>query len=91
MKIIYLLLAFYFTTITLAQIGIGTTTPDKSAILDIESSDKGLLIPRLTMAERDNIINPIEGLVIFCSDCCDEGVLTFYNGTTWVLLLPCDD
>ena len=45
-----------------SQIGIGTTTPDSSTILDIESTDKGVLIPRVSSAD---IVNPANGLLIF--------------------------
>lgn len=51
-----------------AQVGVGTTTPDESSILDIVSTDKGLLVPRLTNAQRDAIVNPAKGLLIFNSD-----------------------
>jgi hypothetical protein len=45
--------------------GIGTTTPDASALLEIKSTKKGLLIPRMTQAQRDAIINPVRGLLIY--------------------------
>ncbi|MFB0924050.1 MAG: hypothetical protein QMB65_02005, partial [Vicingaceae bacterium] len=48
-----------------AQVGIGTTTPDTSSILDVSSTNKGLLIPRLTTTERDNITLPAKGLIIY--------------------------
>lgn len=48
-----------------AQIGIGTTTPNASAILDITSTSKGLLLPRLTTAQRDAIASPVSGLMVF--------------------------
>jgi hypothetical protein len=48
-----------------AQVGIGTTTPDASSALDIYSTSKGLLMPRLTTTERDNISLPATGLMIF--------------------------
>ncbi|MDD5150997.1 MAG: DUF1566 domain-containing protein [Flavobacterium sp.] len=48
-----------------AQTGIGTTTPDDSAILDVSSSTKGFLFPRMTTLERDAIVNPATGLTIF--------------------------
>ena len=51
-----------------AQVGIGTTTPDNSAALHIESNSSGLLIPKLTSTERDNIIDPSNGLLIFNTD-----------------------
>ena len=48
-----------------AQVGIGTTTPDVSSILDVSSSTKGFLMPRLTTIERDLISLPATGLMIF--------------------------
>ena len=51
-----------------AQVGIGTSTPDSSAALELESTDKGFLPPRMTTAERDSLLNPPEGLVIYNTD-----------------------
>ena len=48
-----------------AQVGIGTITPDASSALDVYSTSKGLLMPRLTTIERDNIPFPAVGLLIF--------------------------
>jgi len=48
-----------------AQVGIGTIIPDASSILDVASTSKGLLMPRLTHVERDNILLPATGLMIF--------------------------
>jgi hypothetical protein len=50
-----------------AQVGIGTTVPDTSSILDVSSNSKGFLMPRLTTAERDAIILPAAGLMIYNS------------------------
>jgi microcystin-dependent protein len=51
-----LLLAFYLCIIpSFSQVGIGTTTPDPTSILDLESSTKGLLIPRLTVAQQTTL------------------------------------
>eukprot|EP00179_Madagascaria_erythrocladioides_P005219 CAMPEP_0198312722 /NCGR_PEP_ID=MMETSP1450-20131203/3993_1 /TAXON_ID=753684 ORGANISM="Madagascaria erythrocladiodes, Strain CCMP3234" /NCGR_SAMPLE_ID=MMETSP1450 /ASSEMBLY_ACC=CAM_ASM_001115 /LENGTH=225 /DNA_ID=CAMNT_0044015679 /DNA_START=57 /DNA_END=734 /DNA_ORIENTATION=+ len=52
----------------MAQVGIGTTSPDPSSILDISASDKGVLIPRMTTAERDAISNPANGLAVYNTD-----------------------
>ncbi|MFP4847274.1 hypothetical protein [Winogradskyella sp. PE311] len=51
-----------------AQVGIGTTEPDPSSELHIESNDSGLLIPRLTTTQRDAILSPANGLLIFNTD-----------------------
>ena len=49
-----------------AQLGIGTITPDASAVLDITAIDKGLILPRMTTTERDNsILSPTAGLLIY--------------------------
>ncbi|MCC6601507.1 MAG: hypothetical protein IT223_12685, partial [Crocinitomicaceae bacterium] len=44
-------------------------SPDPSAGLDIDFSDKGVLISRMTTTQRNAISNPAEGLVIFNTDC----------------------
>ncbi|MGK0427618.1 ice-binding family protein [Patiriisocius sp. Uisw_017] len=53
------------STRVFAQVGIGTTTPDVSSILDVSSTSKGLLMPRLNTTERDNILLPATGLMIY--------------------------
>lgn len=61
-------------------VGIGTTAPDASAALDIVSSSKGLLLPRLTQAQRDAIYFPATGLTIFNTT---TNKLNTWNGTNW--------
>ncbi len=77
-----LLAAVLLTAITSAQVGIGTTTPDASSALDITSTTKGLLIPRMTNAQRQAISNPAAGLQVFVTD-LDGGSFIFYDGTEW--------
>ena len=76
-----LLAAVLLTATTYAQVGIGTTTPDASSALDITSTTKGLLIPRMTAAQRDAISSPAIGLMIYQTD----GTVGFYyyNGSSW--------
>jgi trimeric autotransporter adhesin len=45
--------------------GIGTTTPDASSLLEIKSTSKGLLIPRMTLTQRNAIAAPATGLMIY--------------------------
>ena len=75
------LAAVVLTVTTYAQVGIGTTTPDASSALDITSTTKGLLIPRMTAAQRDAISSPATGLMIYQTD----GTVGFYyyNGSSW--------
>ncbi|MDB9781902.1 DUF1566 domain-containing protein [Winogradskyella sp.] len=87
MKQIFTLIAvLVLTATTYAQVGIGTTIPDASAALDIASTTKGLLIPRMTNAQRKAISNPAAGLQVFVTD-FDGGTFLFYNGTGWKELL----
>lgn len=72
-----------------AQVGVGTTSPDGSAQLDIVSNEKGILIPRLTAIQRVSIPSPAEGLLIYQSD-APIGFY-FYNGSTWTRLVSTSD
>ncbi len=65
------------------NVGIGTTSPDASAQLEITSFSKGLLPPRMTYAQRNLISNPATGLILWCSDCGLKGELQVYNSIEW--------
>ena len=69
-----------------AQLGINTdgSAPDASAMLDVVSTDKGVLIPRLTQTQRDVISSPATGLLIFQSD--NTAGFYFYTGSVWQLV-----
>lgn len=75
--------------VTSAQIGIGTTTPHSSSILDVTSTSKGFLLPRMTGFERGHIQNPSVGLLIYCKDCCSQGVLSTFTGVNWINTPSC--
>jgi uncharacterized protein (TIGR02145 family) len=71
-----------------AQIGMGTTTPAASAALDVSSTTKGLLPPRMTEAQRSAIASPDTGLLVYCTDCgTNGGEPQFYNGIAWVNMM----
>lgn len=61
-------------------VGIGTAAPDASAALEIFSSTKGLLLPRMTSAQRDAIPTPVAGLQIYNTTMNE---LNYHNGTSW--------
>ena len=84
MKNIYTLLAaVLLTATTYAQIGINNENPDASAALDITSTTGGLLVPRMTAAQRD-AITATQGLIIFCTDCASgEGELQIKLTSSW--------
>jgi hypothetical protein len=67
------------------NIGIGTVTPHASAQLEINSSTKGLLIPRMTLAQRLAVPSPAMGLLVYQSDITDSSFY-WYDGTAWVKL-----
>ena len=67
-----------------AQIGIGTSTPDASAKLDVTSTNKGFLPPRVTAAQKTAIATPATGLLIFQTD--TPAGYYYYNGSVWILL-----
>jgi hypothetical protein len=85
MKYLYIAILFsvVFPLSSRAQIGIGTTTPNASAALDISSANKGLLPPRMTFTQIKAIPNPAAGLVVY--DIGSQG-LRMYNGSEWLLL-----
>lgn len=82
MKLRILSLAFVLiTTISFAQIGIGTTSPDASAVLDMTSTTQGVLIPRMTTVQRTAITSPAIGLQVYDTD---TKAIWFYNGAAWM-------
>ncbi|MEQ1734024.1 MAG: hypothetical protein ABL940_10140 [Bacteroidia bacterium] len=61
------------------NVGIGTTTPNPKAILELQATDKGLLVPRLTLAERNAIVTPPNGLLVYNTT---ENCFNYFNTTT---------
>jgi hypothetical protein len=80
-----LIAAVLLTATTYAQIGINNETPDASSALDITSTTRGFLMPRMTNEERTAISNPAEGLMVYITD-FNGGSFMFYNGTIWTTL-----
>ena len=66
-----------------AQVGIGTVTPNASSILDVTSTTKGMLTPRMTTAQKAAIVTPTDGLIVYDTDLKS---FYYYNSTTslWV-------
>jgi hypothetical protein len=86
MKKILLIAILFVTMSSSAQLGIGTTSPAASSILDISSTEKGFLLPRMTNSQKNSIATPTAGLWIWCSDCGASGEMQVYNGTNWTTL-----
>jgi len=55
---------------------------DNSAMLDVSSPDKGLLLPRMTKTEKENIVNPARGLLIYQID--DNQGFWYFDGNSWL-------
>jgi hypothetical protein len=72
-----------------AQVGMGTSTPDNSSMLDVSSTTRGVLVSRMTQTQRQAISSPAQGLIVYQTD----GTAGFYynagtSGTpNWVILL----
>ncbi|WCO03406.1 hypothetical protein [Psychroserpens ponticola] len=67
----------------ISQVGIGVE-PEASAMLDVSSTDKGLLAPRMTTAQKNAISSPADGLLVFDTD---DNVFCFFDGVSWVRLI----
>lgn len=61
-------------------VGIGTDAPAASALVDITSTEKGFLPPRMTKAQRDAITSPAEGLMIYNTT---DSRIEYFNGSDW--------
>ena len=87
-----LLVCFLTVNYGFSQVGIGTSNPNSSSILDISSSNKGVLFPRMDLATAP-IDSPVEGLVVWNTDLANEGAnagLFYWNGSAWVSLISND-
>ena len=93
-----LTIAVVFVSFSQNSIGIGTATPDPSAVLDVSSSNKGLLPPRMNTIEMNAINSPAEGLIVYCKNCTPKGIyiydgekfrqLQFFKNIVEVLSIP---
>ena len=86
------MIALAITTSSKAQVGIGVSTANinPSAQLDVVSTTKGFLPPRMTEAQRNllAVTSASVGLIIYCSDCgSNGGEPECYNGSAWVSMI----
>ena len=78
------LLIIAFHSVRGQSVGINTTSPDTSAILDVHSTSKGLLMPRLSTSQMNAIYNPASGLAIYNTD---SASICIYSGSAWLKML----
>ena len=72
---------------TNTAVGIGTKTPNSTSILELNSTTKGFLPPRMNDVQRDLISTPTAGLMIYCTNCgVNGGEPQYFNGNAWVNL-----
>ncbi|MCX6267329.1 MAG: hypothetical protein NTW16_08245 [Bacteroidetes bacterium] len=89
MKNTFLLLIIFliYGKIVHAQVAVNTdkSSPNSSAMLDVKSTTKGFLAPRMTFAQRNAIVNPATGLMVICTNCNADGteVISTYLGGKW--------
>jgi len=76
-------LIFYATVFAQVAVNNDKSLPDTSAMLDIKSTTKGILIPRMTSTQRTAIASPAKGLLVYDSTTTS---FWFYNGGAWTNL-----
>ncbi len=81
-KIIFTIVLTAFTFVVNAQVGIGTTSPDASAQLDVVATNKGFLPPRVS--DVTAVANPVAGLLVYDQS---YNCMRYYNGSIWSLCL----
>jgi len=81
--ILFILMLVVLQKMQAQNIAISATgaTPEESAILDVSSTSKGLLIPRMTLAEKNAITSPATGLMIYQTDA--PAGFCYFDGTSW--------
>lgn len=92
--LMFSLLIFFYGIKSSAQVGINTTTPQPGAILDIQSSNKGMLVPRVDIANL-NTIAPVTGgatesLLVYNTNITTGRGFYFWNGSLWFPLYSDD-
>jgi hypothetical protein len=88
MKRITLFSLIFFFSLSLSgqNVGINDTgdDPHPSAMLDVKSSNKGVLVPRVDCDDKENIDAPAQGLLVF--DTCDS-LFYYYSGSLWIPII----
>lgn len=82
---LFTVLILSMPTYVFAQVGIGTNSPASSAQLEVKSTTKGFLPPRMTNSERSNISSPTAGLMVYQTDA--PAGLYYHNGSAWIYII----
>ncbi len=91
---LFMLALVFLASVSKAQVGINNdnSQPDPSAGLDVKFSNKGVLLPRMTLQQRNDIVNPAEGLMVYCTNCGRlgaGGALSIFTNGAWTVIGPC--
>jgi hypothetical protein len=74
-----------FRAFPMPKLGIGTSTPNASSVVDITSTTKGFLPPRMTNAQRLAIASPAVGLIVYCTDSVEGLYINKSTGWTFII------
>lgn len=84
--IIFIVLLIFTAQLKAQNAALNTdgSLPDNSSMLDIKSTTKGILIPRMTQVQRNAIATPATGLLVYQTD-LTKGFY-YYDGSAWVFI-----
>ncbi len=84
-RIFILFLTVFITQTVFSQVAVNSSgnAADASAMLDVSSTSKGMLVPRMTTSQRNAISSPATGLLVYDTD---ENNFYFYDGSKWTLI-----
>ncbi|MDX1410069.1 MAG: hypothetical protein R3330_18090, partial [Saprospiraceae bacterium] len=84
--LLFAVLACFGDSLTAQGVAVNTTgaAADASAILDVQSTTQGMLVPRMTTAQRTDISSPATGLIVYDSD---SGAFWCYAGSNWIKVM----
>jgi hypothetical protein len=93
--IFFLIIVVTYQTTFAQNVGIGTTSPDASAKLDITSTTQGMLIPRMFHTQRNAIASPATGLIVYQTNnqplTTNTSGFYLYDGTGWKRIARADE
>jgi uncharacterized protein (TIGR02145 family) len=81
--ILFAIFSSLFATAQSVAISSNGSTANASSMLDVNSTTKGFLPPRMTSVQKTAIVTPAAGLQVWCSDCGTYGEMQVFNGYSW--------
>ena len=84
-RLLFIMIVFLTVSVSRAQVAVNSdaSEPDASAMLDVKSTNKGLLIPRMSAAQRQAIASPAQGLLVYDTD---DSTFYYYKNNSWIQL-----